>query len=198
MAIAEIEAELARLATSIAEAEARCTAISNDLANWMGPDARAVANALLSGTGPAEAAKAGPSEEGLKAERAALRLAIAELGKRAQSCRDSIEAHRELALRQAAEAVAPLVDEILADARNAAETIVGTFAALSAISLATRAGQGAHYPMRRAVERLAGFDALLPARNQFEVPREVAGLLAKLEGKGAALPARLIASIPAP
>lgn len=100
MAIAETEAELARLEASATEAEARCTEIAGILANWKGPDASAIANALLTGTDPTQAAKAGPSEEGLKAERDALRLAIGDLGSRAEAGRERIEAHREAALQR--------------------------------------------------------------------------------------------------
>lgn len=196
--IAEIEAERARLESSISEAEARCTEISHALANWQGPDAQAIADALLAGTDAMQAAKAGSTEESLKADRQALRLAIGDLNRRVQEGRERIEASRATAIQRAAEASTPLVEALLADAREAAGTIVNAFAAMAAINHAARTGQEALSRTRRAVIALQGWDGLLPPADRFDVPREVTDLLAKLEGKGPALPVQALASVVAP
>ncbi len=194
-----INAEIAHLQEAILAAEARRGEIIGDLANWRGPDAVAVADALLATGSPRDAVAVGPNREALTQERDTLGAAMREL----QSCID--ERRRDIADIEGAafgrlsEAVAPMAQALAAEARQAAQSIVDSFVALSAINLATRAGRGEVDRLQRTMEAIAGGgDSIVPFAKRREVDSDTLALLARLEGKGPALPCRVASAVHMP
>jgi chromosome segregation ATPase len=191
--ITEIEAEISRLHAKIGEADERCAEITRALVDFAGPDSKAVADALLADVAPMAAATAGPGREDLEAERASLRSGIGELRQRVESARAKIAKIEGQAFSKANQASQQLIGALIADAREAASRIVDIYAALSAISAATKGGAGERNRVEYAVEGITLPGSLLTRARSFDVPAEIVEVLGNLSDKGRALPSHLIA-----
>jgi hypothetical protein len=202
--IALIEAEIDRCNAAIAAGNARRAEIS-DLMYAKQPldqeriEARRVADAMLADVSPRQAANVLPPDDELKRESAALRAAISELRERINEAK-----HRQGLVRNAAAAkvallTSDLVSALSSEAKAAAESLVKLYAALTAISEATRSGGSDAAKVSQALAGIFGFsdglytDGLLPAQSAIDVPVEIVRALAALADKGPALPPRLIA-----
>jgi hypothetical protein len=194
--ITEIEAEIARLHAKIGEADERCAEITRTLADYVGPDAGAVADALLADVSPMVAASAGPVREDLEAERASLRSGIGELRQRVEAARAEISTIEQETFRRVSEVTRPVIAALIADASAAAAQIVKIYAGLAAVSRATRAGAGERIRVEYALEGILTPGGLLPRPKTIEVPAEIVELLSGLKDKGRALPALVSPTVP--
>lgn len=189
--IAELEAEALRCNNGIAKAEARCAEIGQIIREWHGPDAEAVADALLE-TNATDAATQGPDVAALEAERSALRNGIGELNRRRQAASDEIREIKAHAVSaKAGAATDPLISDLLANAKRAAIEIAEAFAALSAIGDATRNinATNAVYCLSKATRGLFEMESLLAGEglNPIPVPADILNALAELDAKGVAV-----------
>lgn len=196
--IAEIEAEISRVQAKIGEADDRCTEITRALADYVGPDSKAVADALLADVAPMAAASAGPGRADMEAERDSLRSGIGELRQRVEAARAEISSIEQEAFRQVSGASQQLVGALIAHAREAAAQIVETYSALAAVSRATRAGAGERIRVEYAMEGILAQGGLLTRSRTIEVPAEIVEVLGKLENKGRALPALISSTVTGP
>jgi hypothetical protein len=185
--VISIEAEMARMTDARASAEARCLAISQTLADWRGPDASAVADALLADASPGDAAKAGPNIDELKAEHAALLSGINNLNQRIEANHFAVRQIREDARQTVAAQTKPLIDAIYDDAKEAGKRIVDAYAALTAINYSMNTAISEQAITGEAVEKIACFNGLLPATREVDVPGPIVRILSNLAEKGPAL-----------
>lgn len=189
--IAELEAEASRCNAGIAKAEARCAEIGQIIREWQGPDAEAVADALLE-TNATDAATQGPDMAALEAERSALRNGIGELNRRRQALTDEIRELKSTAVAaKAGKATEAIVSELLANAKRAAIEIAEAYAALSAIGDATRCSKAsdARFQVERGTAGLFAVHSLLAGEGMslIPVPADILNMLAELDKKGAAV-----------
>jgi chromosome segregation ATPase len=196
--IAELEADIRRFNEAITTADERRSEIQRILRDRRGPDAHAVAEALLDGKTAMQAAREDPTDDDLKRELESLRAAIGELRDRVESARQGIESIQSGARQRAAECFSPIVDRLTDELRDVAELMVSHFAALRAINDATKGHTLARLSAERALPGLYGTDGLIAYRRQVPVPADIVDALRRFEGKGAALPARVPAMVPLP
>ncbi len=192
--ITEINEEIARLASAQDSARTRCREIDLTLADYRGPDARAVADALIAGQTAMEAAKSAPNELELKEERGALMAAMKTLGHQIQDAQSQIDSIRTQAFGKVSEMARTIVDSLMEDARQAAEELLCVHAALNAVHVATRCGANELSATSTAIGELVGSNRLLTGRRHIPVPEEITDMLQGLSGKGAALPAGMLTS----
>lgn len=194
--IADLEAEIARTEAAIDKAEARCTEISQSLIGYK-RDANAVADALVAEAPVMDAARAGPSEEDLKEERASLRDGIGELRQRIADRTNDIRAIQLEALRTLPPFVAPIVEDLMAEARAAAQTLIDRYVAIYALSDAAQGGAPDRSQIAKAVAGITASGGLI-SLTRTDVPDDLREALGKLSGKGRALPVRLTSTVPMP
>ena len=175
-----------------------CTQITRELYDSRPLNGRAVADALLANVEPMAAATVGPNRERLEEERASLRAGIGDLQDRLRELFDEIKAIQGEAFQPIAEHAQRLANAYLADARRAAEQIVEAYAAANAILRTTRFGMDEEGRLKRAFAGVTAEGALLPWRRALPVPAELVDVLAKLQGKGSALPVSVASSVAAP
>ncbi len=199
--IAEYRAEIDRVQTAIAAGEARCSEISRTLIEARGPDAKAVADALLENGDAMVAARSGPTDAELMQERASLRAGLGELRDRLRDCHEGIEATRNKVSSALQSATKPVTDAILANMRRAAMELLDGYAAMTALASGIR---GHHQAQDAATAALEGIiakgnrDALLNWRSSHPVPRELVALLKELVGRGDAVRASAYSEVPLP
>lgn len=197
--ITELEAQISELQTAMDRGEARCTEISQALVKGGRPDARAIADALLSDASPISAAAAGPNREAMEEERTSLREGIRNLRHRREDIEAELATIQGEAMSKVAGAAKPLVDEIMRKAREAAETLPALYAALYAVNFAARTARGDLETLRDAIDAISGSNRLLAYRKTEEVPCEIVTALRALADKGPALrDARFVTSTPMP
>lgn len=189
--IAELEAVALECNRAIEKADARCVEIAAIIREWTGPDAEAVADALLE-TDATDAATQGPDVAALEAERSALRNGIGELNRRRQAASGEIREIKSSAVASKAGKVTdPLIAELLTNAKRAAIEIAEAFAALSAIGDATRNinASNAVYQVSKATRGLFEMESILAgeALNPIPVPADIINMLAELDAKGVAV-----------
>jgi len=189
--IAELEAVALECNRGTEKADARCIEIGQIIREWTGPDAEAVADALLE-TDATDAATQGPDMAALEAERSALRNGIGELNRRRQAASDEIREIKSSAVAsKAGKVTEPLIAELLANAKRAAIEIANSYAALSAIGDATRNinASNAVYQVSKATRGLFEMESILAgeALNPIPVPTDILNMLAELDAKGAAV-----------
>lgn len=189
--IVELEAGVKDFSQAIEKADARCTEIAQIIRDWKGPDGEAVANALLE-TDAQSAANQGPDLAALEAERQALRNGIGELNRRLQAASYEVrEIKAQAVAAKAGSVTEPLISELMAKAKRAAVEIAEAYAAVAAISDATRAmnAQNAVYSLARATRGLFEMDSLLcnAGLDPIPVPAEILNVLAELDRKGPAV-----------
>jgi len=94
------------------------------------------------------------------------------------------------------ESTAPLATALIAEMAAASEQILSAYAGLQAIR-STTGSVSVHMPDQLAAAVLS-MGAVIPGRNQVEVPGQVREVLAGLTGKSAAVPVSVPSSVGAP
>lgn len=189
--IEALESEIATTETAIQAAEERCSEISRTLQGFRGPSGQQVADALLANLSPTQAAIAGPNAEDLEQERSALRAGIRDLQHRVEDARAEISVVQSAARSKVTEPARVLIDAYLEQARDAAEIIVETYAALECIRTAAQHGGNEAAGMKPAVEGIMRDRSILPWRRENPVPADVQHALTALQGKGKAFPSQI-------
>jgi hypothetical protein len=195
--IADIEAAQAKIEAAISRAQARHSEIGRLLSAWAPPaPGGAVADALLAEVDPELAAAEAPTDDRLREERVALDQGIRELRRRLDDCEAEKGQVRHAAAAKAARAGAPLMEAMIADMHQTAQRLVTSYAALVAVAEASYSQRpdGA----RAAMEGIMGAGKLLDWRKTIDVPSEIHAALQPLNGKGKALPSRVISQVAAP
>jgi HPt (histidine-containing phosphotransfer) domain-containing protein len=184
--IIAIEAKISELVAAIERAQARRTEIAHQLIGNDKPDAKAIADAVLAGD-TAAAVSAGPSREALIGEKDALHEAVRELTWREEDARAELKQAQARALTKAREAVEPLIDELMDRAREVIAELPELYAALIAITDATRAGADGANRLRDAVKGTHGDGKLGQWTRSMMVPAEITAALRPLASKGPAM-----------
>lgn len=167
----------------------RIREIADTLAN-RGSGAGAVADALVAGQEPSEAAAAGPGADVLREEKDALKAGITELEARRERARREADARRDAAYRKVADAAKPLADAIEAELCDAAERVVAAYGAAAALGDVTRDYARLRFAAQTAAKAVTGPDTALPGRERAETPDAILAALAPLARHGAALKVR--------
>lgn len=189
--IGEIEADNARMASAIVEAERRCAEIETMTARKTGRDPADIADALLEG-GIKEAVTAGIDDEALKEERLTLRSAMSELNGRQAANRNAIVEIQQSVNGRISDAVAPLADALLATARDAGEKFAQAWAGLAAlrsIGLSAEVSKSLH-AADRVVGTLHTSRGFLGAARFIDTPAEIIKALQPLASAGKAVGGR--------
>jgi hypothetical protein len=186
--IDRLDAERANLADKAVAAELAAERLSSEIRDWRGADHEALADAILAGQSPGEAAQAAPSREGLVDQRLALLAsagALRDRAERARLDREEVAGSQRHAIFYAAEGF--IADQLDA-ARAAAEALLAADAAIRAIAWVTGLqflpGEGERDRARKA---LTAYDGLLGWRERIEVPADVVAALKPLEGRAKGL-----------
>lgn len=196
--IAQYRAEIDRVNAAIAAGEARCSEISRTLIEGTGPDAKAVADALLDSGDTMIAARSGPTDAELMQERASLRAGLSELSDRLRDLQEAIEATRREVSNDLQVATKPVADAIMADMRRAALQLLDGYANIVALGAGLRGHQGAREIAESALEGLlskGGREQLLNWRASHPVAPELVDLLASVSGKGDAVRATALSEV---
>lgn len=197
--IAEYRAEIDRVNAAIAAGEARCSEISRTLIEARGPDAKAVADALLDSGDAMVAARSGPTDAELMQERASLRAGLTELRDRLRDLHEAIEQTRREVSSALQAATTPVADAIMADMRRAALQLLDGYAAIAALGAGIRGHHGSREMAEAALEGLltkGGPERLLNWRSTHPVAPELVDLLASVTGKGDAVRAAALSEVP--
>ena len=191
--IEALETERRSIAEAIERAEARKTEIAREIADaWREDGGAAVADALLAAEDVTVAAAKGVDRDRLMKERADLHAGTGELRRRDVDLAAAIADVQQDAAGKVGAVVAPVVNEILGEARAAAAKIVQSFAALAGIVAATRTGQGEVDRLGQTVAGMMTGGSLINRVNAVDVPADVREMLAGLTDKGRALRPALI------
>jgi hypothetical protein len=145
-----------------------------------------VANALLAGVAASEAAGVAVDEAQLERELAALKAGMAELQQRQSNLTTERLSLPSAVGRRIMAEIKPLCDAIESEARDAASIIEEAFAALSAITKATRTHSVALEATAAAIAGMRGGRGLLVASDTVSVPAGITEVLALLAEKGPA------------
>lgn len=200
-AVAEYRAEIDRINAAIEAGERRSSEISRALIEARGPDAKAVAEALLETGDVAVATRAGPTDSELMQERTSLRAGLGELRDRLRDCHEAIEQTRNQVSSAVQSATQPVADAIMSDMRRAALQLVDGYAAMTALASGIRGHRQAQDAATAALEGIiakGNRDALLNWRASHPVPRELVALLKELVGRGDAVRASAHSDVPLP
>lgn len=149
-------------------------------------DGIAVADALLAGVAPTDAAATKLDRAALEHERDALSEALGELGRRSESLLRSRSEIQRAAGRRSLEELAPLCQAYLDQAKEAAERIMESFAAVSAIGRATKSNPSGFHNLAEAAAGVRGSGSLLTPGSTMPVPEHVVALANILNEKGQA------------
>lgn len=187
--IAAIEGRIADMQMASVTAEERCTAITRELVNFKGPSGADVSAALLAGHSATTAAVAGPSKDALETERTSLREGVKDLARQVEAARQQILGIRQAAHQRLNPICQMLVDELMEEARAAAERIMTVGASLEAISWTTKFGWYEAKQFKKAAHALTEGGAIIDYRRDIAVPAEICEALHALDGKGPAFPA---------
>lgn len=196
--IVSLQRQHGEVSDALARADDRIAEIRGELAKKKGPDARAVADALLGGAEATEAARVGPSEEELREQIDALRAGMGELRRREESLREQIRVARSEASRQVIIATEPLAEALSEEMRATASRLIEQWAAITALGEALGGHMGERNAARDAVKGLCGTYRLLPHQQAIPVPREIQDLIALLHDKGPSLQVRAPVALPLP
>lgn len=164
------------------EAEREAQRLSVELRDWTGPDPEALADLVLGGASPAEAALAAPTREQLVDRRMALLAtanALRDRAERARNDREAVVASQRQAVYEAAEA---FMEELQAIQARAAQELVAAIAAADAV----REMAGFTYGdviSSKARRGVTGADSILGPVDRIRVPDDVVAALKPLEAK---------------
>jgi hypothetical protein len=197
--VSQLLGESAKITEAIERANARLGEIGYALnSRPQGEAGREVADALLDGAEPAQAAAlATASREALLIERANLSAGMADLKRREQAISREVGELQNAARARLAEPLQPLIDAVMADAKTAADNIGRAFAVLQALSISTRTGTSEAAKLSQAVARLRNAELIGPSP-RLDVPDGVAEILAPVAKLGEALPVNVPAWVATP
>lgn len=190
-ALADMAAEGERISAAITKAETRLGEIQVQLSAILQDrmaDKRvavAVADALLGDADAGQAAATMVKERDLRDEQNALRAGIAELNQRNRENSEAMARLKGTAMGKVVPALRPVIDDLVAEARAAADTIARIYATLAGIQAGARAFQAETEMLGAALAKLMRSE-LIPRRDMLEVPDSVAEMLAPLSSKGMA------------
>lgn len=196
--IASIDQKLARIDDALLSARARHEQVLHLIREISGDgnpsrrpsldldDGNAVADALLAGVEPADAAASKHDRGALEHERDALMEGLSALAQQKEVLHRSRKDIQRAAARRALEALKPLCGEYLDQAKVGATLIMESFAALSAIGRATNSNPPGLKETEHAATGVSESGSLLTPGNSMSVPDEVVALAAILSEKGAA------------
>jgi hypothetical protein len=196
--VLSLQRQHGEVSDALARADDRITEIRSELAKKKGPDARAVADALLDGAEATAAARVGQSEEELREQIDALRAGMGELRRREEDLREQIRLARVEASEQAIIATEPLAQALTAEMRATATRLIEQWAAFTALAEALGGHMASSIAARDAVKGLCGSDRLLPHQRTIPVPREIQDLIGLLRDKGPSLQVRAPVALPLP
>lgn len=199
-ALAERAAEGKRLSAAMRKAEARIAEVTGKLSEILQDRlaekraAVAVADALLGDADASQATATVARERDLREELQALRAGLRELEERARVCGEDMARLKGAAMSKVVPALRPVIDDLLAEARAAADTIARAYASAAGIQTGAPAFQAETDMLGAALAKLMRSE-LVPRRDVLEVPDSVAEMLAPLSEKGLAaagnVPARV-------
>lgn len=181
--LAELRAELATLGERDREVRAELQRLESAIAHFTGPDPQKVAESIMAGASLAEATAATDSRQGLEEKRDALRSALDPMRAKTDALNTEIRELRGRIASQALQAVAPIVDAINAEARQAAEMLISAHAARKAIAVAIGCWVDGEAAGRAAADALTGQDKLLPPRTSAQTPQAIVKALTALEAR---------------
>lgn len=149
---------------------------------------RAVADALLSGDDPDEAATASTAAGTLVDRKAALVAAIPQLAEQMTRAKARMSEIRHEAERQVRKTMCPLVEVLMTQAREAAGQMVEVYASLAAVSSVAGSVQNEDRALGTVIRALSDKNVLPRGRGDIPVPAAINRLQESLEGKGMAFP----------
>lgn len=171
-----LRSEAAEALAAIDRASDRRREISNLLASSLELQGETVAEAILAGDAPSDAATRAPGRDSLIAERETLGAAISQLERREQELRREIVNVEAQAQQRVDAALAPLASAMREEAQAAALRLVAIYADVAALSGNLASFSRLQFPARQAVEGLAGANRLLDYRRTFPVSSGVIDL----------------------
>ena len=168
------------------EAREEASKLAKAVQEWTGPDPALVADALLEGKAPSDAAAVGPSKEELTAKKQALMASSEELIRRAEDLKKVMgSAHQDMN-GKIIEAARPFVEEIMKSSEAAAQQLLKNAASLSVINDVSKFYLSEVSAHRKAKDALCGAHKILPHQRSSQVPADVVKALKPLEEKGRA------------
>lgn len=184
----KLRAELAHVTAKEGETRTEALRLADEARNYTGPQSDAVAAAILAGKSLSEATKGSTSREELEVQRDALRSALEPLRQRIDDLRKEIAEAEQRERAKVLEALGEYVEGLAQRQTQAAQDLVETYAAMTAIADAT--GQP-YIPglsaSKLAVKGVLGGDHLLGWRTSLPVPAEVREALDMLASKSSAV-----------
>jgi hypothetical protein len=130
-------------------------------------------------------------------ERANLSAGLSDLRKREAAIGLEVKAVQDSARARLAEPLEPVIAELMAEAKAAADAMANAYAALEGLSISTRHGAGEAAKLGQAVARLRD-RGLIEAKQRLPVPECVAEILAPVAKVGEALPVNVPAWVSSP
>lgn len=185
--LARLDTEGANLNAKAAEADAEAKRLAQEIRDWRGPDADAIADAMIGGAEASEAALAAPSRERLVEQCQTLQATAAALRERAGRAwreRDEIAQGQCLAIL---EAMGPFLAATIAEQRRAAQCILDADAVIQAVAAMTGLRVEGEWPSRIAREALTNVNGLIGPASRLRVPADVIAALAPLADRAAGL-----------
>lgn len=185
--IARLDAERQTANDKAAEAEAEAQRLVEEIRNWNGPDAEALADAMLAGASPGETALAAPTREQLQDRRQAMLATAGALRDRAQRAsrdRDEVAASQRLAILDAAH---EFMEAQMKVQMRAAQDMINAVAAVDAVRWITGNNLAGSIASRQARRGVTGADSLLGPVDRIAVPASVVEALRPLEGRAKGL-----------
>ena len=168
------------------EAQAEASRLAKAVHEWTGPDPSLVADALLNGSSPSEAAALAPSKDELTAKKQALTGSVQELMSYSENLKGVMESRRQDMNGKISEATRPFVEEIMKSSEAAAKQLLENAATLSVINDVSKFYLSEVYAHSQAKDALCGADKILPHQRSTQVPSDVVKALKPLEEKGRA------------
>lgn len=188
--IANLEAERDEIGAAENRAQRRIEEIRDRLARQGELNPRAIADRLLASSG--EVADLAPNSDDLRQEITALQQGAHELRQRLGLKGQGIDAARAQARKRLGDAMAPLTSALIAEAKEAAETVRTCYASYAAAMMIAPAEQAGKFALDAAMTGIVGtavHHGLLPRTSTTPVPREIRALFNEFDW-GAALPIR--------
>lgn len=185
--IATVRADIAKAEGAIDVAEARVMEIGQTLAEYRGPSGKEVAQALLEHGDVAIASRQAIDENGLRAERDAIRAGIGELRRVISDGYEEVKAIRLETADMIGTATAPVAEELAAELRAAGERMLDLWAALQALNRGASVHSRPAELADKAIGGIIGSGNLIDWRPAHPVPAEIVEMLASLKNAGDAV-----------
>jgi predicted nucleic acid-binding Zn-ribbon protein len=187
-------AELTRLKAEHADLQGKrdmvreeIRSLTDRISTYSGPDPVKVAEAIMAGTAPADAAAAGVSRVELEERRDALISSLDPIRERIDRLGEEIEDTKSAITLRIHEAFRPYVAAVHTRQREAAETLLQCDAELIALGAVCNRHLDDYGASRKAREGVTGSDTLLGWRDVIPVPADLLAALRPLDEKCAAV-----------